>query len=51
MTNNQLCNLIGAIGIAILSISMGLMLFGAMSAAWSAGAGTIISLVGLLNYE
>ena len=51
MTNNQLCNLLGAVGCLVSFISMSLMLFGLGSAAWAAAAGLLLTVVSLASYD
>ena len=51
MTNNQLCNFIGAIGCIICFFSMGLMFFGMTTAFWGAVVGIGLATLGLVNYN
>ena len=51
MTNNQLCNLLGAVGCLVRFISMGLMFFGLGSAVWAAAAGLLLTVVSLASYD
>ena len=51
MTNNQLCNLLGGIGIAISAFALGCMFFGMMSAVWVAVVGIALAVLSLANYD
>lgn len=51
MTNNQLCNLLGAVGCLVSFISMGLMFFGLGSAVWAAAAGLLLAVISLASYD
>ena len=51
MTNNQLCNIIGAVGCIIASLGMGLVFFGVPLSAWVVIIGITIGIIGLVNYD
>ena len=51
MTNNQLCNLMGAAGCFIAFIGMGLVFFGITAAGWAVALGVLLGVLSLINYD
>lgn len=51
MTNNQLCDIMGAVGCIIGAVSFGFLFFGVTSAIWFLIGGVLIAGIGQVSYD